>query len=97
MVFAARNVGLATAIAITLLGRLEYAVFAAVYFLTEVPLLFGAIALYRHWIAPCGGAGSGDGPQVAAMKLSTKTSSDADPQVGHRRGAPSVDARKPPI
>lgn len=51
VVFAARNVGLATAIAITLLGRLEYAVFAAVYFLTEVPLLFGIVALYRRWYA----------------------------------------------
>jgi bile acid:Na+ symporter, BASS family len=49
--FAVRNVGLATAIAITLLGRLEYAVFAAVYFATEVPLLFGAVALYRRWWA----------------------------------------------
>ena len=51
VLFAVRNVGLATAIAITLLGRLEYAVFAAVYFATEVPLLFGAVALYRRWWA----------------------------------------------
>jgi BASS family bile acid:Na+ symporter len=51
VLFAVRNVGLATAIAITLLGRLEYAIFAAVYFLTEVPLLFVAVALYRRWWA----------------------------------------------
>jgi bile acid:Na+ symporter, BASS family len=51
VLFAVRNVGLATAIAITLLGHLEYAVFAAVYFATEVPLLFGAVALYRRWWA----------------------------------------------
>lgn len=51
VLFAVRNVGLATAIAITLLGRLEYAVFAAVYFVTEVPLLFGAVALYGRWWA----------------------------------------------
>jgi predicted Na+-dependent transporter len=51
VLFAVRNVGLATAVAITLLGRLEYAVFAAVYFATEVPLLFGAVALYRYWCA----------------------------------------------
>jgi ACR3 family arsenite efflux pump ArsB len=51
VLFAVRNVELATAIAITLLGRIEYAVFAAVYFVTEVPLLFGAVALYRRWWA----------------------------------------------
>ena len=51
VLFAVRNVGLAAAIAITLLGRLEYAVFAAVYFATQVPLLFGAVALYRRWWA----------------------------------------------
>ena len=50
--FAARNVAMATAIAVTLLGRLEYAVFAAVYFLAEVPLLLGAVAVYRKWRKP---------------------------------------------
>ncbi len=47
VLFAVRNVGLAMAIAITLLNRVEYAVFAAVYFVTEVPLLLGSVALYR--------------------------------------------------
>jgi BASS family bile acid:Na+ symporter len=47
--FAVRNVALASAIAITLLNRIEYAVFAVVYFLTEVPLLLGAVAVYRAW------------------------------------------------
>jgi hypothetical protein len=36
MIFAVRNVALASAIAITLLNRVDYAVFAAVYFLVEV-------------------------------------------------------------
>jgi ACR3 family arsenite efflux pump ArsB len=35
------------AIAVTILNRIEYAVFAVVYFLTEVPLLLGAVAVYR--------------------------------------------------
>jgi ACR3 family arsenite efflux pump ArsB len=47
ILFAVRNVALASAIAITLLNRIEYAVFAVVYFLTEVPLLLGVVALYR--------------------------------------------------
>jgi predicted Na+-dependent transporter len=42
--FAVRNVGLASAVGITLLNRIEYAVFAGVYFLTEVPLLPGSAA-----------------------------------------------------
>ena len=63
VLFAVRNVGLATAIAITLLGRLEYAVFAAVYFLTEVPLLFVAVALYRRWWA--GASEAAEAPAAA--------------------------------
>ena len=47
--FAVRNVALAMAIAVTLLNRIEYAVFAVVYFLSEVPLLLGAVAVYRMW------------------------------------------------
>jgi BASS family bile acid:Na+ symporter len=45
--FAARHAGLAMVIAITLLNRIEFATFATVYFLTEVPLLVGAVAIYR--------------------------------------------------
>ena len=37
--FATRNVAVATAIAVTLLGRVEFAVFATTYFLTELPLM----------------------------------------------------------
>jgi BASS family bile acid:Na+ symporter len=47
--FAVRNVALAMAIAVTILNRIEYAVFAVVYFLSEVPLLLGAVAVYRMW------------------------------------------------
>ena len=50
--FAVRNVGLASAIAITLLNRIEYAVFAVLYFLTEVPLLLGAVGVSRLFRAP---------------------------------------------
>jgi bile acid:Na+ symporter, BASS family len=50
--FAVRHVALASAIAITLLNRIEYAVFGVVYFLVEVPLLLGAVALYRICWAP---------------------------------------------
>lgn len=50
--FAVRHVALASAIAVTLLNRIEYAVFAVVYFLVEVPLLLGAVALYRVCWAP---------------------------------------------
>lgn len=45
--FATRNVAVATAIAVTVLGRPEFAVFAATYFLTELPLMLGAACLYR--------------------------------------------------
>jgi predicted Na+-dependent transporter len=40
---------LAMAIAVTILNRIEYPVFAVAYFLTEVPLLLGAAAVYRRW------------------------------------------------
>ena len=45
--FATRNVAIAAAIAVTLLDRLEFAIFATTYFLTEVPLMLAAIALFR--------------------------------------------------
>jgi bile acid:Na+ symporter, BASS family len=51
--FATRNVAIATAIAVTLLGKVEFAVFATTYFLTELPLMLLAIAA-RRWFA--GGA-----------------------------------------
>jgi len=46
--FATRNVAIATAISVTLLGRVDYAVFATTYFLTELPLMLAAIALWRR-------------------------------------------------
>jgi BASS family bile acid:Na+ symporter len=45
--FATRNVAIATAIAVTLLGRTEFAVFASVYFLTELPIMLAAVAIWR--------------------------------------------------
>ena len=42
--FGTRNVAVATAIAVTLLGRVEFARFATTYFLTELPLMLVAIA-----------------------------------------------------
>ena len=48
VIFAVRNVGLAMAVSISLLNRVEYAVFATVYFITEIPVLLIAIAIYRR-------------------------------------------------
>jgi BASS family bile acid:Na+ symporter len=45
--FGTRNVAVATAIAVTLLGRVEFARFATTYFLTELPLMLVAIAAFR--------------------------------------------------
>jgi ACR3 family arsenite efflux pump ArsB len=39
----------ATAIALTVAGRVEFAVFATTYFLTEIPLMLCAIVVYRRW------------------------------------------------
>jgi bile acid:Na+ symporter, BASS family len=49
--FAVRNVALALAIAVTLLNRVEYAVFAMIYFLVEAPLLLAFVATRRRWFA----------------------------------------------
>ncbi len=46
--FPVRNVGVASLIAITLLGRLDYASVAAIYFLTEVPLLLSLVWFLRR-------------------------------------------------
>ena len=45
--FATRNVAVATAIAVTILGRVEFAVFATTYFLTELPLMLAAVVMHR--------------------------------------------------
>jgi bile acid:Na+ symporter, BASS family len=46
--FGTRNVAIASAIAITVLGRLEFAVFAAIYFVTEAPIALVAVFLFRR-------------------------------------------------
>ena len=46
--FATRNVAVATAIAATLLGRAEFALFATTYFLTELPLMLLGVAAFRN-------------------------------------------------
>lgn len=48
MEFATRNVAVATAVAVTLLGRVEFAVFATSYFLTELPLALVAVTVFRR-------------------------------------------------
>jgi bile acid:Na+ symporter, BASS family len=45
--FGTRNVSVAVAIAVTVLGRVEFASFATTYFLTEVPLMLLAVAAFR--------------------------------------------------
>jgi len=45
--FSTRNAAIATAIAVTLLRRVDVAVFATTYFVTEVPLMLVAVAAYR--------------------------------------------------
>jgi len=46
--FGTRNLGVAMAIAVTLLGRVEFARVAYTYFLTEMPLMLIAVALFRR-------------------------------------------------
>lgn len=48
MVFVVRNVGIATAIAVTVLGRSEFAVFATGYFLAQVPMLLAGVCVFRR-------------------------------------------------
>jgi bile acid:Na+ symporter, BASS family len=45
--FSTRNVAVATAIAVTLLQRAEFAVFAVTYFVTELPLMLITIGVFR--------------------------------------------------
>jgi BASS family bile acid:Na+ symporter len=47
MVFVVRNVGIATALAVTALGRVEFAVFATAYFLAQVPILLAVVLGFR--------------------------------------------------
>jgi ACR3 family arsenite efflux pump ArsB len=50
--FATRNIAVAPAIAVTLAGRIEFALFATTYFLTEAPLMLCAIVLFRRFPRP---------------------------------------------
>ena len=54
ILFPVRNIALATLIAVTLMGRFEYAAFATAYFLSEAFLLLGAVVFIRYrWnVAP---------------------------------------------
>jgi predicted Na+-dependent transporter len=47
ILFPVRNIALATAIAVSLMGRLEYAAFATAYFLSEAFLLLGVVVFLR--------------------------------------------------
>ena len=46
--FGTRNVGVALAIAVTLLGRTEFARFAVIYAICEIPLMLLGVALFRR-------------------------------------------------
>jgi BASS family bile acid:Na+ symporter len=56
--FGTRNLGVAMAIAVTMLGRLEFARFAYIYFLSEMLMMLAAIAVFRR-LRPLGGAPTG--------------------------------------
>jgi len=45
--FATRNVAVATMAAVTVMGRIEFAIFGTAYFLTEVPLMVAAAVALR--------------------------------------------------
>ena len=48
MVLVVRNVLIAMAVAVTVLGRTEFAVFATAYFLNQVPLIVFTLVLVRR-------------------------------------------------
>lgn len=54
--FATRNVAVATMIAVTVLGRVEFATFATAYFLTELPLMTATAFVIRYALEPPSGA-----------------------------------------
>lgn len=63
MVFVVRNVGVATAIAVTALGKIEFAVFATAYFLAQTPVLLIGALLFRSFLVRAGARlAEGDGP-----------------------------------
>ncbi len=46
--FGSRNLGVAMAVAVSMLGRVEFARFAYTYFLAELPLMLVAVGLFRR-------------------------------------------------
>lgn len=46
--YAARNLGIATVVGVTLLGHAEFVVFAAAFFIIQVPLMLAAVVLRRQ-------------------------------------------------
>jgi BASS family bile acid:Na+ symporter len=72
LLFGVRNVALAMAIAITLLDRVDFAVFAATYFVVELPLILCAITLYCSWWGP------GDSAPCANVPVETRDSAMYD-------------------
>jgi bile acid:Na+ symporter, BASS family len=52
MVFVVRNVGIATAIAVTALGHVEFAAFGTAYFVAQVPLLLAVVWGFRRQRQP---------------------------------------------
>lgn len=62
LVFVVRNVALATAIAVTALGRVEFAVLATAYFLPQVPVLLAGAFGFRRRSVPRGGYATGAEP-----------------------------------
>lgn len=60
LVFVVRNVGIATAIAVTVLGRIGFAVFATAYFLAQTPILLAAAFAFRFTKTDTGCKHSGD-------------------------------------
>jgi BASS family bile acid:Na+ symporter len=46
--YATRNLGIATVVGATLLGHIEFVVFAAAFFIIQVPLVLAAVTLHRR-------------------------------------------------
>ncbi len=78
MAFVVRNVGIATAVAVTVLGRVEFAVFATAYFLVQLPILLVAVLVLRYNSLPSGITLEGAGTDES----SAWPTAEADPPPG---------------
>lgn len=58
--FSTRNAAIATAIAVTVIGEVRFAVFATTYFLVEMPLMLAAVAVFRARTRPDSNRPRGD-------------------------------------